>query len=193
MKKTGAIWWPPGAICGHYWKQLGLSWAALGALPGLSCSHESFASPRGAILGAILKNGDQLVDRILDAKAKKDRGELFAQSFHNLQQLSGLTYDEHSIVFDASYRPYIDAVKHTMEDWMHIIVASGGMGQYVTNCWLLTCFGAGYTSADLDRFQMEIRWPSNRQRLHGEFFKKRTSAWGGHLKCFAAEVMQAVQ
>eukprot|EP00959_Pyramimonas_sp_CCMP1952_P433739 9082724-Pyramimonas_sp.AAC.1 len=69
----------------------------------------------------------ETVDIIL---AARDDSDLLRQSFVDLQQVAGLSYNAHSAIWDRSFRLIYDPINHNVEDWMHVFCASGGVGQY---------------------------------------------------------------
>ena len=137
------------------------------------------------------------------ARLERDKLVLGKGRFDNLQQVLGVVYHPEAAIFDPQCRLHFSPPLHVHEDWMHAAAASGGFGQYALNSFLLKSFKHGVVDADLDAFQQQICWPSNRDALHREFFRKRVtkpnpskkegSKAEPHLKCFASETIQAAQ
>jgi len=120
--------------------------------------------------------------------------DLGNKEFKIYQQLVGITYNAHGLLWEMRLRQHYKPIQHTYEDWMHGLCASGGVGQYTLNGFVHAVKEAGIPTEDLDAFQSKIKWPSHSRHLSKDFFCKRPSDDPkGHIKAFAGETLQAVQ
>ena len=77
-------------------------------------------------------------------------------------------------------------------------MASGGMGQYEVNLFILETLDHGCTLASIDIFARKVTWPKKVHPLSKGFFQARivpTVAGKGlkHLKAFASECIVATR
>jgi len=70
----------------------------------------------------------------------------------NLSQVYGITYNTSSIMFDERLLKFATPATGTYWDWMHILVASGGVLQYEANQLVRSIVQAGVGLAELDEF-----------------------------------------
>ena len=106
----------------------------------------------------------------------------------------GINYDPDSIIFDKSLRSVINPIDHTYWDWMHGLVASGGVAQLEVNGFCHAIVHAGISLESIDQFHAQVLWPcASRRDLSPQFFQKRVAEEpSGHIKAFAAETLSAV-
>ncbi len=110
-----------------------------------------------------------------------------------LEQMFGLTYHPRAILWDRSVRNTLSFPTSIYWDWMHCLVASGGVGQYEVNQMVLAALGKGLTTARLDDFTATITFPQGSSKLPKHFFRDRlVSGDTNHIKAFAAETLVAV-
>ena len=127
-------------------------------------------------------------------KLSDSAGNITRRQFKVLQQSLGLNYEPRGILWDATLRPHFSPVKHCYEDWMHTLLASGGIGQYELNAFVHAAAGAGVDPSELDIFHRKIIWPTRLRPMPKDFFEKRiVGNCDGHIKCFASEAIQAIQ
>lgn len=127
-------------------------------------------------------------------QAMRDHLESLAGNKKQLQkfgQVYGLHYEPRGLLWHASLRNLVCPAKHTMYDWMHCLVASGGIGQYEINGFLTAIKGLGLSLQQVDVFASAVTTP--RDKLPTKFFEDRYNPeYRSHLKCFASEVLTAV-
>ena len=116
------------------------------------------------------------------------------RQLHELQQLYGLNYAPNGLLYDKYLQPYVRPADTTYFDWMHCLVASGGVAQYHINVFCLELTRQGIRLEQLDDFKSLIIWPSARKReLTPTFFASRiVKQDSAHLRGFGSEVLQAL-
>ena len=116
-----------------------------------------------------------------------------AKEFAFLEKALGLVYSEHAFVFDDYCQSIARFPDTIFWDWMHCLVASGGIAQYQLNQLVLECKRAGVAIADLDAFCKNVSVPSSCSKLRHTFFEDRVVLGSGsHIKAFASEMMSAI-
>ena len=84
-------------------------------------------------------------------------------------------------------------VDQTAYDWMHVLAASSGVGQYEINEFVKQLQAHGIGLAALDEFASSFIYPKSRQALPRTFFQDRINTKPDPcIKCFAGEVSSAV-
>ncbi len=116
-----------------------------------------------------------------------------SRAFSRLEQILGLTYHPKAILWDRAIRGTLSSPTSVFWDWMHCIVASGGIAQYEVNQLVLAAVGKGITIDRLDTFTGTITFPHGSSPLPRHFFRDRIMDGDtSHLKAFAAETLVAV-
>ena len=108
----------------------------------------------------------------------------------DLCQAFGISFNIHALIFDDSLPAAISPVTGTYWDWMHILVASGGIFQYEANQFVCAIREEGITFGELDHFASNVKWPSSQTRLSRTFFQDRivVASNDPHLRGFAGEM-----
>ena len=78
-----------------------------------------------------------------------------------LGQAYGLTFKATGILWHPTLRDKVCPVRQTVYDWMHILVASGGVCQYECNEYVKVLKGQGVLPAQLDAFAAQVFFPKN--------------------------------
>ena len=108
-------------------------------------------------------------------------------------QLYGLVYKKAGILWHPSLKHYIDPTSQTFFDWMHILLASGGLGQYEMNEYLKVLQLNNVGLDQLDSFQQGVCIPKALTKLPKCFFAERICKDNDtHLRCFAGELLTAI-
>ena len=109
-----------------------------------------------------------------------------------LGQLYGLTYSPQGVLWDPVQKARLCPPLQTQYDWMHVLIACGGLAQYEVNEWVKLVAAAGVSLAQLDRFARKIRMPKVLGKLHESFFQSRVSQEPNTcIKCFGGELLLA--
>lgn len=110
-----------------------------------------------------------------------------------LGQAYGLTFKATGILWHPTLRDKVCPVRQTVYDWMHILVASGGVCQYECNEYVKVLKGQGVLPAQLDAFAAQVFFPKKYQQLPKKFFEERVN-WEDNtvLKAFAGETLLVV-
>jgi len=107
----------------------------------------------------------------------------------------GLNFDRATLLWDQSLRlrHVVRPVTGVYWDWMHVLVASGGIVQCEINQLLRAFVAAGVPFKDIDDFCSRICWPSSAEKLRNNFFENRTVMNAdAHIKGFASEMLTCV-
>ena len=111
-------------------------------------------------------------------------------SLKKLSQALGISYGDEGVLWDEHLAECANPPDNTYWDWMHILVASGGVFQYECNEFLRALTREGVSLQDLDAFASKVQWPGERGKLPQGFFSKRFVAkTGSHMHAFASEMM----
>ncbi|CAK0865691.1 unnamed protein product [Prorocentrum cordatum] len=109
-----------------------------------------------------------------------------------MQKYLGINFEPGTLLWDPEFtNDVIKPITGTRWDWMHVLMASGGVAQYTANKFIYELKHAHNISLDdLDRFNGTIIWPKTCPKpLTKKFFKDRfVDDVGGHLRCFASEM-----
>ena len=112
--------------------------------------------------------------------------------FSFLEKAYGLVYDPGAILWDDHCRVTVKFPDSIFWDWMHCLLASGGVAQYEVNQLLRTLVRSGVSLAQIDGFCSNVTTPSSRTNLTNTFFKDRVvDKDGSHIKAFASELLSA--
>ena len=115
------------------------------------------------------------------------------QNCQKLGQVYGLTFKSTGILWHPTLRDKVCPVRQTVYDWMHILVASGGVCQYECNEYVKVLKEQGILPGQLDAFATQVTFPKKHQRLPKKFFQERVN-WEDNtvLKAFAGETLLVV-
>ena len=122
-------------------------------------------------------------------------GQVTQARFKEMEQALGIKYDPLSLQFSCM-REVARVPETRVSDWMHTLVASGGIAQHVVNgfCLALAAGPSAFTLADLDTFAATVVLPRAQTRLQRGFFSKRVVEGAKkHIRAFASEVLSALQ
>jgi hypothetical protein len=118
------------------------------------------------------------------------RGHVSRAEFQLLEQCYGLTYVPEAILFDGYFRTVARFPGTIFWDWMHCLVASGGVAQYQCNQLLNTIVAAGISLKSIDEFSQKVAVPASFGKLTKTFFQDRTVARDdAHIKAFASGML----
>jgi hypothetical protein len=124
-----------------------------------------------------------MVGRLHEARARR-------QQLQSLGQVYGLSHEPRGLPWDAVWQDLLNPCSHAMWDWMHVLVASGGVCQYESNEFVYALHLQGLTHACLDDLASKICWPREQHGLPAFFFRDRfVMDVGCHVKAMAAEVL----
>ena len=127
-------------------------------------------------------------DKIRDAYVAGNKTE-----GDRLQQALGIKYNPDGLIFDPECRKIYSPIDNSYFDWVHCIVASGGMAQYEVNGFINACVKSRIPVSAIDVFQRKITAPKSLQSLSSNFFANRTTSTPhGCMKAFASECITAV-
>jgi hypothetical protein len=110
-----------------------------------------------------------------------------------LETCYGLKYEPTAILFNSYLRDMVAFPDSLYSDWMHCLVASGGIAQYQCNCLLALLKSNGISLQDIDRFAQQVVMPKTWQKLPSTFFQDRfVPDAGSHMKAFASEMVTVI-
>ena len=92
-----------------------------------------------------------------------------------LGQLYGLGYTPWGVLWQPAWMGQISPITHCSWDWMHCLVASGGVAQYELNALCCELQGQGISLSSLDRFASMWHLPRSRPCLARDFFSERVN------------------
>ncbi len=136
------------------------------------------------------RNTPALFSAALDHLAEQ-KTVLNKTQFKALQMMLGITYDG-CVVPYSSYRGMLNIPASRYTDWLHDLLASGGVFAILVNEVVLDVLGGSrLTRNDIDEFQQGISFPGS--KLTKTFFTDRiVKKRGKPIKAFASETMCAV-
>eukprot|EP00438_Fugacium_kawagutii_P026421 Skav225686 [mRNA] locus=scaffold243:53674:55491:- [translate_table: standard] len=112
---------------------------------------------------------------------------------NKLGQLFGLTFNKEGVLWHPTLKRMVCPVDQTMFDWMHILVASGGVAQYEVNEYVKILRQHNVSFDQLDSFAQEVKPPKKHFKLPKDFFRERVNNEdNSHIRCFASEVLLAI-
>jgi len=159
--------------------------------------HDYLVSVKSAASEKFIPHSDvsfkKMVDEVVVAKG------VSKAKLNEIEQICGLVYDPAAIWLDAHVMSFVRVPHHIFWDWMHCLVASGGVVQYLINefCNILVNVKVRnpFTLAQLDHFASKVCWPKGQKyKFPKLFFQKRIKlAAGKHVRAFAIEVLQVMQ
>jgi hypothetical protein len=135
---------------------------------------------------------DSLNEMVADLLLK--HGAVTRAEFNTLEKAYGLVYDSRALLWD----PWANRVTRLPDslywDWMHCLVASGGIAQYQVNQLLRALCTIGIGLKDVDAFFSQIALPSGRSKLTRNFCQDRVvDKAEAHIRAFASEMISLVQ
>lgn len=154
--------------------------ANLGWLVHYSCPDRSQWAPHSSATFQDMR------DRLHAVRGNKKQCNELGQAF-------GLQFSSSHVLWHPTIGPKVCPVQHTMYDWMHVLVAAGGVAQYELNEFAKLIKASGLPLSAIDTFGQVIVLPKARSKLPKKFWQDRVNTEeNSHLKCFAAEVLVAV-
>ncbi|CAK9037144.1 MBD domain-containing protein [Durusdinium trenchii] len=131
-------------------------------------------------------------------QAMRDRLALVAaagskKELNALGQCFGLQYNDLGVLWHPTLKDQVCPVSQTMYDWMHVLVASGGVAQYEVNEFAKAVQQLGIPLSTLDQFSRTVILPWGRKNIPRDFFQERINPENdSHVRAFATEVMVAL-
>ena len=115
-------------------------------------------------------------------------------SVNRLSQALGIKHQAEGVLWDDHLAKFANPAQSTYWDWMHILVASGGVLQYECNEFIRALLTVGVELKDLDNFAAAMHWPEHMQVLPTNFFTKRFVAKpASHIHAYASETLSALE
>lgn len=112
---------------------------------------------------------------------------------NRLGQLYGLQFSPFCPLWHPVLGPQLCPIQQTSFDWMHVLVASGGVAQYELNEFLKSLQSTGISLQVLNDFASLMVVPKSRQALPRNFFLDRLNMEDNSpMKTFSSEVLTAV-
>eukprot|EP00959_Pyramimonas_sp_CCMP1952_P010723 224521-Pyramimonas_sp.AAC.1 len=102
-------------------------------------------------------------------------------------------YNVGGLVMDPHLRATLRPPEHAHIDWMHALVASGGIAQFEVNDVLRQLASRGVPTNTIDDFHASITWPFRGGNLPKGFFSNRLGSQNKPLRCFPSETLAAVK
>ena len=120
-------------------------------------------------------------------------GNVTQAEFDFLEKAYGLKHTPTAILFDEHCRNIARFPDSIYWDWMHCLLASGGVAQYECNQLLLALVGAGVTLQQADQFCSTVSTPKSLSQLTKTFFQDRVvHSSSAHMKAFASEMLTVI-
>lgn len=114
--------------------------------------------------------------------------------FDKLEKAYGLIYHPLGLPWCSEIVDMCNPISNNCWDWMHILLASGGVAQY-NFCQFVRrlCQQTGVGFGALDQFAAQIQWPKKSPSWPKDFFGKRiVNEDDSHVKAFASEMFQCM-
>lgn len=109
-------------------------------------------------------------------------------------QYYGMVYSPHGLLFDRSMWDLYNPMENVAFDWMHTLVASGGIVQIEVLFFVLKLTKVTkLTLADIDAFAQTVEFPRHENKCQPDFFEKRIRTKDDHLRANAGETIRATQ
>ena len=134
----------------------------------------------------------QQADRLEHAKLTES-----ADDFDKLEKACGLIYTPGGLPWDKYLRDFLNIPEMVFYDSMHSWTASGGLGQYTINRFVLEACRVGkFSLKDIDDFKTHVHQRKDVPKLSKIFFQDRVhkptkKSPDAHLKAFSSEVVSA--
>ena len=137
-------------------------------------THARFKTMLEEVRSAWLGNGTQSskkeVERLCGVSFNRGLGLLWRRSVDITNMPEGIYYD-----------------------WMHNLVASGGIAQYEVNQFLLLVLNSRVSLEDLAQFQKTVHYPKSYNSIRSlDLAARLVNQPGAHIKAFAQEVLSLV-
>ncbi len=95
------------------------------------------------------------------------------EELNKMGQIYGLQYSASDILWHPTLKQVVCPVRQTYYDWMHVLIASGGLAQYEINQFVKEIRGLGIALKQLDEFASAVVLPKSRTELPSTFFQDR--------------------
>ena len=130
----------------------------------------------------------ELVTRLEQTALRGNKGAL-----RIAEKCTGFLYDPDGFMFDPEVRSKMPLPQGGIIDWMHTLVASGGVAQYQVNKLVLVLWLYGILPVAIDEWVASITLPKGYTKLKKTFFVDRiVKKPTGHIRAFAAEMLTAI-
>ena len=130
----------------------------------------------------------ELVTHLEQTALLGNKGALRKEEKH-----TGFLYDADGLMFDPEVRSKMPLPQAGIIDWMHTLVASGGIAQYQVNKLVLLLGLYDIIPAEIDEWVAAITLPKGYTKLRKTFFVDRiVTKPTGHIRAFAAEMLTAI-
>eukprot|EP00435_Cladocopium_sp_Y103_P032005 s3895_g8.t1 len=115
--------------------------------------------------------------------------------FDKLEKAYGLVFHPLGLPWCRDIADICNPITNNCWDWMHILMASGGVAQYEFNQYTRRlCKTTGMTLAALDGFAAQVQWPKKAASWPKNYFQKRVvNEDDAHVKAFASELFQYME
>ena len=121
-------------------------------------------------------------------RARDNKKEL-----QRLGQVYGLHYCPQGVLFRPALSSIVKPIECVMYDYMHILLASGGLAQYQLNSFVKRLKDEGIALEMMDAFARSMFFPKGWGKLPPNFFAERVCMDpGSMMKTFAGEVLTAI-
>ena len=111
----------------------------------------------------------------------------------SMQTATGFVYDKDGVMFDPEVRSKMRLPQAGIIDWMHTLVASGGIAQFQLNKLLLLLGMHGFDPEAIDEWVQSLTMPKAYTKLKKTFFVDRfVPKPAAHIRAFAAEMLTAI-
>jgi len=132
-----------------------------------------------------------LTNMVCELQAKY--GAVPKSEFAFLEKAFGLCYVPEGILFDEYTRNVVQFPRSIFWDWMHCLLASGGVAQYECNQFARALTRAGISLKQIDDFCSNIAVPEARSKLGNTFFSDRVvNKNDAHMRAFASEMLSVI-
>ena len=126
-----------------------------------------------------------MVDRLREEHAA-------GRDIKKLEQVFGLTYDEHGLLFDDGLRSIVKPVDNCIRDWMHTMV-SGGIAGTEMALLMLQLHVNGISLDTVQTFVKQYTLPRRIGKVNVDWFSvNRIAEKGDQLKSFASEQLSMI-
>lgn len=133
---------------------------------------------------------DSIVDVVtrLEHTYRHDKRALSAE-----QQSTGYKYDPDGLMWDPEARSRLRLPEAAYIDWMHTLMASGGVAQYQLNQLVLALGDHGVDIDSIDEWFSSVKVPAGFTKLKKTFFRNRVvNQRTSHIRAFANEMLSAI-
>lgn len=95
------------------------------------------------------------------------------EELNKMGQVYGLQYSASGVLWHPTLKQVVCPIRQTYYDWMHVLIASGGLAQYEINQFVKEIRGLGIALKQLDEFGSAVVLPKSRTKLPSTFFQDR--------------------